>query len=61
MRRIYYWTGGQPYLTQSLCRAVAEDLQVVDATGVDRICQSLFFTGGAAPRTRTSSSSAATS
>ena len=47
MRRIYHWTGGQPYLTQSLCRAVAEDPQVVDATGVDRICQSLFFTGHA--------------
>ena len=47
MRRIYHWTGGQPYLTQSLCRAVAEAPQVVDATGVDRICQSLFFTGHA--------------
>ena len=47
MRRVYHWTGGQPYLTQSLCRAVAEAPQVVDATGVDRICQSLFFTGHA--------------
>ena len=47
MRRVYHWTGGQPYLTQSLCRAVAEAPQVVDATGVDRICQSLFFTGRA--------------
>ena len=47
MRRIYHWTGGQPYLTQSFCRAVAEAPQVVDATGVDRICQSLFFTGHA--------------
>ena len=61
MRRVYHWTGGQPYLTQSLCCAVAEDPQVVDATGVDRICQSLFFTGRAAPPTRISSSSAATS
>src|SRR5512135_1058780 len=47
MRRIYHWTGGQPYLTQSLCRAVAEDPQVVDVMGVDRICRSLFFTGNA--------------
>ena len=47
MRRVYHWTGGQPYLTQSLCRAVAEAPQVLDATGVDRVCQSLFFTGRA--------------
>ena len=47
MRRVYHWTGGQPYLTQSLCSAVAEAPQVVNATGVDRICQSLFFTGHA--------------
>src|SRR5262249_56797475 len=24
LRRILYWTGGHPYLTQRLCRAVAE-------------------------------------
>ena len=26
LRRILYWTGGHPYLTQKLCRAVAEEI-----------------------------------
>ncbi len=38
--RILYWTGGHPYLTQRLCRAVAE----ADHTGVDRLCNELFLT-----------------
>src|SRR5207302_3579069 len=25
LERVLYWTGGHPYLTQRLCRAVAED------------------------------------
>lgn len=41
--RVLYWTGGHPYLTQRLCRAVAEDEAVTDAQGVDRKCEELFF------------------
>ena len=48
--RILYWTGGHPYLTQRLCQAVAEDANVHDAGGVDRLCEELFFTTRARER-----------
>ena len=36
--RIYYWTGGQPYLSQKLARAVSREKQAVDVSAhVDRI------------------------
>jgi DNA-binding response OmpR family regulator len=51
--RILYWTGGHPYLTQRLCRAIAEIHAVHGRTAargrrsevrsVDRICEDLFF------------------
>ena len=44
MERIYFWTGGQPYLTQKLCDKVANTPEVVDADGVDRLCEEMFFT-----------------
>ncbi|HEX8199691.1 MAG TPA: AAA-like domain-containing protein, partial [Isosphaeraceae bacterium] len=44
LRRILYWTGGHPYLTQRLCLAVAEDPEVQDPSGVDRVCVRRFFT-----------------
>jgi len=44
LARILYWTGGHPYLTQRLCRAVAEDGKVTSPRGVDRVCEGLFFT-----------------
>ncbi|MEP7336891.1 MAG: AAA-like domain-containing protein [Acidobacteriota bacterium] len=44
LKRILYWTGGHPYLTQRLCQAVADDPSVKNAGGVDRICEALFFT-----------------
>jgi hypothetical protein len=44
LARVLYWTGGHPYLTQRLCRAVAEDGQVTSPRGVDRVCEGLFFT-----------------
>ena len=47
MRRVYHWTGGQPYLTQSLCHAVAKATRVVDTKGVDGICRTLFLSGRA--------------
>jgi WD40 repeat protein len=48
LRRVFWWTGGHPYLTQRLCEAVAEDAGVRDAAGVDRRCEELFLT----PRAR---------
>ncbi len=50
LRRIHYWTDGHPYLTQRLCRAVAEDPTARDRRGVDRICRRLFLEPGAQQR-----------
>jgi len=50
LKRVLYWTGGHPYLTQRLCRAVAEDRNVVAATGVDRLCNELFLSTRARER-----------
>lgn len=50
LRRIHHWTGGHPYLTQRLCRAVAEDPTVRDRRGVDRACRRLFLEPGAQQR-----------
>jgi hypothetical protein len=47
LERVLYWTGGHPYLTQSLCEAVARDPDVSDHRGVDRLCAQKFFTGRA--------------
>jgi WD40 repeat protein len=43
LRRVLWWTGGHPYLTQRLCAAVAEDATVTSAAGVDRLCTKLFL------------------
>jgi hypothetical protein len=43
LRRVLYWTGGHPYLTQRLCQAVGDDPSVRDAGGVDRICREIFL------------------
>jgi WD40 repeat protein len=43
LKRIMYWTGGHPYLTQRLCLAVAEDKSVIHSAGVDRLCADLFL------------------
>jgi tetratricopeptide (TPR) repeat protein len=43
LQRIEYWTKGHPYLTQKLCQAVANDATVMNAAGVDRVCESLFL------------------
>src|SRR5256885_172887 len=47
LQRILYWTGGHPYLTQRLCQAVADDSQVMNHAGVDRLCESLFLSARA--------------
>jgi uncharacterized delta-60 repeat protein len=43
LKRILYWTIGHPYLTQRLCRAVAEDRRVSNEEGVDAKCEELFL------------------
>jgi WD40 repeat protein len=43
LRRILWWTGGHPYLTQRLAAAVAADADVSTASGVDRICNDMFL------------------
>jgi WD40 repeat protein/tetratricopeptide (TPR) repeat protein len=50
LERILYWTGGHPYLTQRLCRAVAEvdagnpKSRIQNPKPVDGLCASLFLT-----------------
>lgn len=44
LSRILHWTGGHPYLTQRMCKAVAEDPHANKSADVDRICEELFFT-----------------
>jgi WD40 repeat protein len=48
LKRILYWTGGHPYLTQRVCRAVAEDASIQDARGIDKLIKVLFFVKRAA-------------
>jgi AAA-like domain/PEGA domain len=50
LQRIIYWTGGHPYLTQRLCRAVANDGKIHDTSGVDRLCKELFLSNRARER-----------
>jgi WD40 repeat protein len=50
LKRIFYWTDGQPYLTQKLCGEVAKDPTIVDSDGVDRLCEKLFLSPGAEER-----------
>lgn len=47
LKRILYWTGGHPYLTQRLCWAVTEDPSVASPAAVDRLCESLFLSRSA--------------
>lgn len=44
LKRVLYWTGGHPYLTQRVCRAIASDQGVVDAGSVDSLCKKMFLT-----------------
>ncbi len=43
LRRILHWTGGQPYLTQRLCRALAESPDGAGPGTVDELCRRLFL------------------
>ena len=55
LRRVWYWTGGHPYLTQRLCRAVAEAVKdrrwwVGSEELVDQLCTELFLSTHARER-----------
>ncbi len=41
--RVYYWTGGHPFLTQRLCRIIRDVPSIVSGDDVDRVCSRLFF------------------
>ena len=46
LKRVLYWTGGHPYLTQRLCRAAA-DHHAASSPDVDKLCSELFLTHAA--------------
>jgi WD40 repeat protein len=50
LKRILYWTGGHPYLTQRLCQAVAQDNNIVGADDVDHLSEELFISPRACER-----------
>jgi tetratricopeptide (TPR) repeat protein len=50
LKRVLYWTGGHPYLTQRLCQVVAEDASVTSSAGVDQHCEELFLSSRARER-----------
>lgn len=50
LKRILYWSGGHPFLTQRLCRAAAEDPLINTTDAVDHLCEELFFTRRARER-----------
>lgn len=43
LRRVLYWTGGHPYLTQRLCEALAQTGKSVTRADVDSACEALFL------------------
>jgi len=43
LKRILFWTGGHPYLTQRFCQAVAGNMRAADLMEVDRLCDELFL------------------
>lgn len=43
VQRIFYWTGGHPYLTQLLCDRVASNQTLNRAGDIDQLCESQFF------------------
>ncbi len=43
LKRVLHWTGGHPYLTQRLCREVAQNQPLETVVEVDRLCRELFL------------------
>ena len=50
LKRILFWTGGHPYLTQRFCHAVAGNAHAANAADVDRLCEDLFLSSRARER-----------
>jgi hypothetical protein len=50
LQRTLWWSGGQPYLTQRLCQAVATTPAVTRPRDVDRLCAQVFFSPEARER-----------
>lgn len=50
LKRVLYWTGGHPYLTQRLCQQFANDLSANEPRDVDRHCRELFLSHRALER-----------
>lgn len=50
LRRILFWTGGHPYLTQRMCRAITLEKKDHTAGEIDRVCESLFLSETARER-----------
>lgn len=44
LERVFHWTNGHPYLTQRLCRSIAEDTSIQHEEDVDALCEKLFLT-----------------
>jgi WD40 repeat protein len=54
LQRVLYWTGGHPYLTQRLCKAVADSSTsrnpqsaICNPQSIDRLCGELFLSAQA--------------
>ena len=41
--RVYYWTGGQPYLTQKICALAAADVAVTELRHIDDLVTESFL------------------
>ena len=45
--RVLYWTGGHPYLTQRMCKALSREDEDVKSADVDKTCEDLFLSKSA--------------
>jgi hypothetical protein len=50
LHRVLHWTGGHPYLTQRLCRVVADSPALTKPADVDQVCGELFLSNRARER-----------
>jgi len=48
--RVLAWTNGHPYLTQRLCQSIAENQDIENPHGVDRLCDEMFLSARARQR-----------
>jgi WD40 repeat protein len=47
LRRVLWWTGGHPYLTQRMCANIAAEPGIENEAGVDALCHELFLSSRA--------------